>query len=184
MEESSENPKIKAVSGKRDFRYVLHIGSNVGDRGDFLSAARDMILKNFGNPQKFSPIYETQAWGVEEQASFLNQAIVGRTVFSPFQFLRYCKSIEQNLGRSKVQNWGPREIDIDIIFFDSFIIGTPDLTIPHPYLNQRKFVLKPLLDIIPDFIHPVSGHTMHQIYEECEDPLAVEPFNKTIDVRK
>jgi len=182
LEENSEIPKIRVVSGQRNFQYVLHIGSNVGDREEYLRAAREMLLNKFGGPQEFSPVYETQPWGVKEQGFFLNQAVVGRTELHPYKFLRCCKSIEYDLGRSKAKNWGPREIDIDIIFFHSCIIGTSDLTIPHPYLKERKFVLKPLIDLIPNFVDPISEHTVYQIYEQCEDPLAVELFKQTSDV--
>ena len=142
-----------------------------------------MLLNKFGGPLKFSSVYETQPWGVENQDLFLNQAIVGRTELHPYKFLRCCKTIEYDLGRSKAKNWGPREIDIDIIFFDSCIISTSNLTIPHPYFKERKFVLKPLIDLIPNFVDPISEHTVYQIYEHCEDPLAVELFNLTSDVR-
>lgn len=161
---------------------MLHLGSNVGDREGYLSAAKAMIQEMHGPLQESSAIYETAPWGLQEQESFLNQAILGRTKCSPFQFLADCKSIEHNLGRSKVEQWGPREIDIDIIFFDSFVVGTAELSIPHPYLHQRKFVLQPLADIIPHFKHPVLDQTIHQLYAECADTLSVEPYNQTSDV--
>jgi 2-amino-4-hydroxy-6-hydroxymethyldihydropteridine diphosphokinase len=154
---------------RKGFKYVLHLGSNLGDRKAYLSEALAKIDKKIGCILSASPIFETEAWGKTDQGPFLNQAVVGRTTLSPFSLIERCKTIELNLGRQKVEKWGERIIDIDIIFYDSFVLGTSDLTIPHPLLEKRRFVLTPLNYLVPDFIHPINGLTIAELVKKCQD---------------
>ena len=165
------------------FNYILHLGGNAGSRMQYLSSAKNELKKNLGPIDKQSRIYETTAWGPVSQEPFLNQAVQGRTNISPFALLKYCKAIEKELGRVKRERWGPREIDIDIIFFESFIVGSSELILPHPLLHQRRFVLRPLMDIIPEFTHPVLQAHISELLENCKDEGKVEIFTETAGLR-
>jgi len=102
-----------------------------------------------------SKIYETPAWGFEDQPAFLNMAIKGKTDLQPEPLLKYLKQLEARLGREPSFHWGPRLIDIDLLFYDELVLDTPQLVIPHPRLHERAFVLVPLADIAPDLVHPI-----------------------------
>jgi|SRR6056297_412282 len=158
---------------RRHHEFVVHLGSNSGNRERYLRSAIQEMDEQGLRVTMSSPIYETEAWGYIEQAPFLNQAHIGNTHLSPFKLLDVCKQIEINLGRRKTKKWGPREIDIDIIFYGSTIIGTSQLTIPHPYLEERRFVLQPIHDIAPGYSNPVNGKTIEKILSSCEDQSTV-----------
>jgi 2-amino-4-hydroxy-6-hydroxymethyldihydropteridine diphosphokinase len=162
---------------KGSHKIILHLGSNVGDRAKYLSAAQLELERSVLSLHRSSDIYETGAWGNRNQAAFLNQAHTGETTYSPFSLMRECKKIEHFLGRRKREKWGPREIDIDIIFYGSSIFGTSELTIPHPHLEQRRFVLLPIKSIAPKFRHPVSGQTIEDLLDQCDDSLHISIYN-------
>ena len=149
--------------------YLL-LGSNTGDRRFFLDQAILHIEQTIGLVCKKSSIYESSAWGFESKNSFLNQAIIVRTDYSPDEILGYIHKIENILGRvRKTGQYYDRTIDIDIIFLDEIVINKPDLIIPHPQLQKRKFSLIPLHEIIQDFVHPVLKKTINTLLHECVD---------------
>ena len=132
----------------------LGLGSNIGDRLQNLQAAINALEPDV-HPVECSPVYETPPWGFLDQPNFLNQVVKAETELSPGELLRYLKEIEKDLGRQDSFLNGPRKIDLDIIFFDDAVIESPPITIPHPRMDDRGFVLLPLADLAPEFKHPV-----------------------------
>jgi 2-amino-4-hydroxy-6-hydroxymethyldihydropteridine diphosphokinase len=148
--------------------YLL-IGGNIGDRLVNLENARNSILKHCGPILQQSAIYETEAWGLKEQPAFYNQAICIETDLSPKQLLEEILNIELAMGRERRVPLGPRNIDIDIIYYEQSIITLPGLVIPHPRLTERNFVLAPLAEIAADFVHPILKKTNSQLYQASTD---------------
>jgi 2-amino-4-hydroxy-6-hydroxymethyldihydropteridine diphosphokinase len=155
--------------------YLL-IGGNMGDRESFLAAARNEIQKSCGTIIVESSIYQTAAWGLEEQDPFLNQALLLETGFDAHQLLQGILGIEEFLGRKREVKYGPRMIDLDILLFNKEIIKSEGLTIPHPQMQNRRFVLEPLNEIAGHVIHPAFQKTIGQLLAECPDKLAVQKF--------
>ncbi|PST83502.1 2-amino-4-hydroxy-6-hydroxymethyldihydropteridine diphosphokinase [Pedobacter yulinensis] len=153
--------------------YLL-LGSNLGDRPQHLHNAIAMIAERAGVVSATSSTYETAAWGKTDQPAFLNLAVALQTRLGPLQLLGQVLSIEQELGRVRHEKWGERVIDIDIIFYDDEVVAIEGkLHIPHPELQNRKFVLAPLAEIAPELRHPVSGFTVTEMLAKIDDPLAV-----------
>jgi len=140
----------------------LALGTNLGDRSANLQAAV-AALPRMLNIERISPIYETPPWGLIEQPMFLNLVIEGRTSLDSRELLDGLKNLETELGRVAGPRWGPRKIDLDILFFDDLVIDLPGMTIPHPHLHERVFVLVPLVDIAPGLCHPVLHKTVSEI---------------------
>lgn len=155
--------------------YLL-IGGNMGDRLQVLTAAKKSIEKNCGPVVQASSIYQTAAWGEEEQADFLNQVLRIHTGLTATTLLKTVLRIEEDLGRKREKRYGPRLIDIDILFFNQEIIREENLIVPHPQLQNRRFVLVPLAEMAPDLMHPVCHKTVSQLLAECPDTLAVQKF--------
>ncbi len=158
----------------------LITGGNMGNRVDLLGECATQIEQQIGKVTRKSGLYETAAWGNTDQPAFLNQVLFLKTTLNPKQVLHQSLSIEQEMGRIRNQKWEARIIDIDILFFNQDIIQENHLTIPHPHIAHRRFVLVPLCEIAPKFVHPVSKHTVESLLEQCEDPLEVKLFNKSI----
>jgi 2-amino-4-hydroxy-6-hydroxymethyldihydropteridine diphosphokinase len=140
----------------------LALGSNIGDRGDNLRRAVAALAPEVQVASE-SPVYETPAWGYQDQPPFLNMALQAETSLPPEALLAHVKRLEIGLGRTPSFHWGPRLIDIDILFYDDLILDTPDLTIPHPRLHERAFVLVPLNNLAPRLVHPVLGQTVSEL---------------------
>jgi 2-amino-4-hydroxy-6-hydroxymethyldihydropteridine diphosphokinase len=148
-------------------RVYIALGSNLGDRIANLTAAIKAMKPNV-HPRKCSPVYETPPWGYSDQPKFLNQVIEAETDLSPESLLEYLKKIEVNIGRRETFRYGPRVIDLDIIFFDGEVIDSPPLIIPHPRLEERSFVLLPLADLAPDYRHPILGDSVMEMLSKVE----------------
>jgi 2-amino-4-hydroxy-6-hydroxymethyldihydropteridine diphosphokinase len=155
--------------------YLL-IGGNQGDRLAQLASARDLITDAGGQILLASALYETAAWGKTDQPDFLNQALKVSTSQDAPAWLLTLLDIEERMGRRRAEKYGPRVIDIDILFFNNSIIREPGLSIPHPEIQHRRFALTPLEEIAPFLIHPVLHKTIRQLLAECTDPLAVKQF--------
>ena len=148
-----------------DHIVYLALGSNMGNRLSNLKAAVLNLTPQMTVKQK-SSVYETPPWGFTEQDAFLNQVVKVTTYLEPEPLLRHLKRMETALGRVPNFQNGPRAIDIDILFFDKMIINTPPLVVPHPRLHERAFVLVPLAEIEPDFIHPILQRPINKILED------------------
>jgi 2-amino-4-hydroxy-6-hydroxymethyldihydropteridine diphosphokinase len=155
--------------------YLL-IGGNLGNRKENLSQAIELISKQCGILTRSSSLYETAAWGMTEQPSFLNQALEISTSLNARQLMRKILKIEKMMGRVRKDKFGPRIIDIDILFYDNEIHDQLFLRIPHPELQNRRFVLVPLAEINPDMQHPVLKKTIAELLEECPDNLEVKKY--------
>jgi 2-amino-4-hydroxy-6-hydroxymethyldihydropteridine diphosphokinase len=140
----------------------LALGSNLGDRLANLKTAIAAISPAV-TVLAVSPVYETPPWGMTDQPAFLNMVLRSETHLAPLTLLAYLKHLETQLGRLPSVHYGPRLIDMDILFYDDLVMNTPELTIPHPHLHERAFVLVPLADLAAEFIHPVFGKPVRQI---------------------
>lgn len=144
---------------------IIALGTNLGERVKNLSNAR-LHLAPYLRIDKISPIYETEPWGYANQPLFLNQVIIGETDLSPQELLKILKSTEEYMGREKTFKNGPRLIDLDLIFYGDLILETEQLKIPHPGLHERAFVLIPLMDIAPDWEHPILKQPIRKLAEK------------------
>ena len=155
-------------------RTIIAAGSNMGQRQEYINAALDAIGNRVGRILAVSDVIETKAWGLTDQPDFLNLVLQVETELTPRQLLGELQAIEAELDRVRLIHWGPRTIDLDIIFYDDWIIDEEDLHIPHIYVAQRRFVLEPLCQIAPDLIDPRSGKTAAVLLEELERREAAE----------
>jgi 2-amino-4-hydroxy-6-hydroxymethyldihydropteridine diphosphokinase len=143
----------------------LSLGSNLGDREEYLREAISR-LRGLGVIAQVSAFYETQPVEVQtDQPWFLNCALAMETELEPLAFLGRILAVEQSMARVRTEPKGPRTIDIDILFFGNDMLDTPELTVPHPAMHQRRFVLEPLAEIAPTFVHPVLKRTVQELLE-------------------
>jgi 2-amino-4-hydroxy-6-hydroxymethyldihydropteridine diphosphokinase len=150
----------------------IALGTNLGNRLANLQAAIQSMPPEVIVLAE-SHVYETPPWGYEDQPSFLNMVIKAETELEPEQLLQYLKGLETELGREQSFHWGPRLIDLDILFYDDLVLDTPPLVIPHPRLHKRAFVLMPLGDIALDLVHPVFGQSIRELLA-CIDTAGIE----------
>lgn len=159
---------------------IFSTGSNIGKRPWHLKFALKMLEKRIGKVVSKSSIYQSEAWGLEAQRDFLNQVIIIQTKLSATECLEILQDIENQRFRARKIHWGPRTLDIDILFFNQEIINSQTLIIPHPFLQNRLFVLLPLSEIFPDFVHPISGYSIKQLLTKCTDHSKVTRYKNGI----
>ena len=145
------------------------IGSNLGDREKNCLRAIALLERNGIVVRQRSSLYETMPWGMRDQPLFLNMAIEAETGLKPQELLELLKNVEIEVGRKKSARWGPRTIDLDILLYDDATLRTETLTIPHPLLHKRDFVLIPLCEIAPDLRHPVLQSTMNELLQKLRN---------------
>lgn len=155
----------------------LSLGSNIGDRVGFIQQATGLLSANENiNIISTSSFYESEPWQMDSDNWFVNAVVQISTILLPETLLSECQKIEAFLGRKRQEgnpNYTDRTIDIDIICYDDKIINTPNLTIPHKFFHKRAFVLVPMLEIAEDFVHPVFGKTVEELFEDIEEPEMV-----------
>jgi 2-amino-4-hydroxy-6-hydroxymethyldihydropteridine diphosphokinase len=159
--------------------YLL-LGSNLGNREKNLDQSLQLLKDHHCNIVNTSSIYQTAAWGLENQPDFLNQVIEISTSLSAFKLLDLTQQIEQKMGRIRTIKYGARTLDIDILYFNNDIIASENLVIPHPQLQNRRFTLIPLVEIAPNFIHPGLGINSSDLLKKCEDQGLVSLFKNNI----
>ena len=161
---------------KKTHNIILHTGSNIGNRIANLQLANALIKNQMGQIVRYSKYYQTAAWGVTEQPDFINQALKVETLLSPFEILENIQDIESKMGRVRLQKWGERLIDIDLIFYKNKVIDEENLQVPHPFLQERNFVLVPLQEIAADWEHPIFKKPVSELLKDSKDELEVFPF--------
>ena len=158
-------------------KVYLLTGGNLGDREAQLGKARELIAAQCGTLTAVSSLYETAAWGKEDQPAFLNQALELETMLSARQLIRRILKLEKQMGRLREEKYGPRLIDIDILLYGSEIHDYPLLKVPHPALPNRRFALLPLQEIAADLVHPQLKQSIRQLLKRCPDPLEVKKYS-------
>lgn len=148
---------------------ILSLGSNIGDKFNFLTLSKSLIYHKIGQILLSSNIYETEPWGVENQDSYLNQVISVQTDRTPNELLKDIHSIEKELGRIRNVHYGARTIDIDILYYGERIINAKRLKIPHPHIQKRRFILVPLSEVSPEMLHPLLKKTNQELLDVVKD---------------
>ena len=159
-------------------KVYLLLGGNLGDRNYYIQKSEQLIVRELGSIITKSSIYETEPWGFQHKQNFYNRVVVINTLLNPQELLEKIHAIENNLGRERgSRQYSSRTVDIDILFYDDVILNDTNLTIPHSQLHNRRFVLEPLCEIEPEFIHPVINVSVCNLLLQCEDKLAVSKIN-------
>ena len=175
-------------------KIFLMLGGNIGDRLFYLSQCAELLSNNVGQIVAMSSIYESEPWGFNDPQWFLNQVVAVETNISPNVLLEKTKEIEKQLGRVSTRRGGAcprplacprpyeeyqaRTMDIDILLYGEIVMNTPELVIPHPRMNERMFVLKPMAEIAPDLIHPVLNRSMEYLAKNCTDLKQIKLFDE------
>ena len=168
-------------------RVFLCIGGNIDNRQHYLQSTLELITNRIGTIVALSDVYESEAWGFEHTTPFLNQVVAVDTELSPLNLLAACQSIETQLGRVRnplSDTYTARTVDVDILFYDDIVCNYPNLTIPHPFIQKRRFVLEPLAQIAPKLNHPVLNKSVQSLKEECDDKTKVWRYvlpNSSVD---
>ena len=150
-------------------KLVLGLGSNLGNRYSYLMQAIEELELEIGTTATCASFYETPPWGDHNQAKYINTVIAFDTQKSIDECFTISQAVEQRMGRKRERKWGPRNIDIDILFYDDLIVKTDTLEVPHPEIINRSFVLAPLCDLMPNFEHPKIKGTMISFLTSLED---------------
>jgi len=145
----------------------ISLGSNLGDRAANLKHALASLPPQMEIKAR-SKIYETPPWGYADQPKFLNRVVKAQTYVEAEPLLKHIKRLEIALGRQATFHYGPRLIDIDILFYDKLVIETPVLVLPHPQVHKRAFILRPMMDIAPDFVHPTLNQSVREMIALCD----------------
>jgi 2-amino-4-hydroxy-6-hydroxymethyldihydropteridine diphosphokinase len=148
-------------------RAIIAMGSNMGDRQGYLEAAQAAIEERVGHIAARSSVMETKAYGYTDQDDFLNMAVEVETEMEPHAMLRELLAIEADLDRVRLIHWGPRTIDLDVIYCEDRIINDEELKVPHPDLVNREFVLRPVSEIAPELVDPLRGKKVEELLAEC-----------------
>ena len=171
------------VKDERLRSVFLSLGSNLGNRSNTLELAKKLIENSLGNIEKMSSLYETSAWGNSALNVFLNQVVEIKTKDKPEEVLTKCLEIESDLGRKRNvkqknanNDYVNRPIDIDILFYENIVFQSEYLTIPHPLVHKRMFVMVPLNEICPELLHPVFKSTIEELLKKCKDNTRVSLF--------
>ncbi|MCD6179184.1 MAG: 2-amino-4-hydroxy-6-hydroxymethyldihydropteridine diphosphokinase [Bacteroidales bacterium] len=160
-------------------KITILLGSNQGNRRDLILRAIQLLETKLGKYLKASSIYESKAWGFEAETTFLNQVLIFETQLKPQEILQISLDIEKVLGRIRnTKGYASRTMDIDLLFYDNRIIEEANLQIPHPRLHLRRFTLEPLVEIIPNFIHPKFKKSMSELLQACPDNLMPNKLEK------
>jgi len=154
----------------------LQLGTNLGEREKNLKKVISLIERYISKISQKSKVYLCSPWGRANQDDFLNQVICLESKFSAEKILKIIHLIENEMGRTRAEKWGERIIDIDILFFNNEIINQGNLIIPHPYLHERLFVIIPLMEISPNFIHPIFKKDITSLFETCKDQEKVTEY--------
>jgi 2-amino-4-hydroxy-6-hydroxymethyldihydropteridine diphosphokinase len=154
---------------------ILCLGTNQGNRLDNLKEARKTIQERIGGISSTSSVFESEPWGYSDTVQYLNQVVCISSELLPDEILQLCLRIEVDMGRKRtIEGYESRIIDIDILFYSSQCIDKKDLIIPHPRLHLRKFVLLPLTEILPEFIHPMLNKSIRELIKICNDNSQVK----------
>jgi 2-amino-4-hydroxy-6-hydroxymethyldihydropteridine diphosphokinase len=167
----------------KSYNVFIGLGSNLGEREKYLNDAAAAITSVRNTRLVWvSPVYESDPYGNTDQPKFLNAVVELETALEPPDLLVELKGIEARLGRTNTERWGPREIDLDILVYDGVVLKTETVQVPHPDLENRRFVLLPLREIAPDLVHPVSGMTITELAAACTGGGRVMPTTYHIKV--
>jgi 2-amino-4-hydroxy-6-hydroxymethyldihydropteridine diphosphokinase len=159
-----------------NYNYILSLGSNIESRYDHLVRAISK-LSSIGNIVKKSSIYESEAWGHKNQSNYYNAIIKFNSSLPPRELLQSIKRIEKSMGRQPTYRWGPREIDIDIIFCQDHTLNESDLKIPHPEFTKRRFILEPIKEIDKDYLQSYSDKTITDFLNKCKDQSIINKLD-------
>lgn len=157
-----------------EHQLFICLGGNLGEKEEIFRKTRTMINENIGKEMKLSSIYLTEPWGFDSEHEFWNQVMIVTTGLPPLSVLKKIRAIENIFGRERVLGkYVSRKMDIDILFYDSLILNHQNLIIPHPHISERRFVLEPLAETAPDYIHPQTGKSISEMLRDCPDTSRV-----------